>query len=110
MKCPKGCDALSRVIDSRRVLDGAATRRRRECVACGARFTTYERRSKPPTPPAASDPAALRQEILYLRAALAQAKRGELSMIDAALAGDWRACAGLCALAIVVNAAETRHE
>lgn len=32
-----------RVIDSREVEAGAAVRRRRECVACGARFTTMER-------------------------------------------------------------------
>jgi transcriptional repressor NrdR len=32
-----------RVIDSRAAEDGAAIRRRRECLACGGRFTTYER-------------------------------------------------------------------
>jgi transcriptional repressor NrdR len=31
-----------RVIDSRPLKDGAAIRRRRECLACGYRFTTYE--------------------------------------------------------------------
>ena len=43
MHCPQ-CDSRdSRVVDSRD-LDGAATiRRRRECLACGTRFTTYER-------------------------------------------------------------------
>ena len=42
MKCPI-CGALdSRVLDSRPVEDGASIRRRRECVSCGKRFTTYE--------------------------------------------------------------------
>jgi transcriptional repressor NrdR len=31
-----------KVIDSRPLKDGAAIRRRRECLACGYRFTTYE--------------------------------------------------------------------
>jgi transcriptional repressor NrdR len=31
-----------KVVDSRESRDGTATRRRRECLACGARFTTYE--------------------------------------------------------------------
>ena len=43
MRCPF-CQARdSRVIDSRDVSGGAAIRRRRECVSCGRRFTTYER-------------------------------------------------------------------
>lgn len=33
----------SKVLDSRPVEDGKAIRRRRECLACGKRFTTYER-------------------------------------------------------------------
>jgi transcriptional repressor NrdR len=32
-----------KVVDSRSADDGAAIRRRRECLACGRRFTTYER-------------------------------------------------------------------
>jgi transcriptional repressor NrdR len=43
MRCPSCEGRESRVVDSRD-LDGAATvRRRRECIACGTRFTTYER-------------------------------------------------------------------
>ena len=42
MRCPK-CGCLDdKVIDSRVVRDGAAVRRRRECLACRKRFTTYE--------------------------------------------------------------------
>jgi|GEM_PF-732 len=43
MKCPK-CDSQdTRVMDKRFTEDEAVNRRRRECLACGARFTTYER-------------------------------------------------------------------
>ncbi len=43
MKCPK-CGSLNdRVIDSRQSKDGTVIRRRRECIDCGYRFTTYER-------------------------------------------------------------------
>jgi transcriptional repressor NrdR len=42
MRCPKcGCQD-DKVIDSRASREGATIRRRRECVACGFRFTTYE--------------------------------------------------------------------
>ena len=42
MRCPKcGCND-DKVIDSRASREGATIRRRRECVACGYRFTTYE--------------------------------------------------------------------
>jgi transcriptional repressor NrdR len=42
MRCPF-CGALdTKVIDSRLVADGAQVRRRRECLTCGERTTTYE--------------------------------------------------------------------
>jgi transcriptional repressor NrdR len=42
MRCPKcGCQD-DKVIDSRASREGATIRRRRECIACGFRFTTYE--------------------------------------------------------------------
>ena len=42
MKCPS-CGCLdSKVTDSRPVDDGGSIRRRRECLQCGRRFTTYE--------------------------------------------------------------------
>jgi transcriptional repressor NrdR len=43
MKCPACQEDNDRVIDSRASHDGFATRRRRECAACGHRYTTYER-------------------------------------------------------------------
>ena len=42
MKCPYCGKADSKVIDSRPADDSARIRRRRECLACGKRFTTYE--------------------------------------------------------------------
>jgi len=42
MKCPFCAYAESKVIDSRPAEEGSTIRRRRECLACGKRFTTYE--------------------------------------------------------------------
>ena len=42
MKCPACGADDDKVLDSRSARDGAAIRRRRECAACGRRFTTYE--------------------------------------------------------------------
>ena len=42
MKCPYCECTESKVIDSRPVDDGASIRRRRECLKCEKRFTTYE--------------------------------------------------------------------
>ena len=42
MKCPFCGYSESRVIDSRPAEEGANIRRRRECMACQKRFTTYE--------------------------------------------------------------------
>jgi transcriptional repressor NrdR len=43
MRCPFCAQQDSQVKDSRPSEDGAAIRRRRQCEACGARFTTFER-------------------------------------------------------------------
>ncbi len=43
MKCPY-CNAEdTKVIDSRPAEDNSAIRRRRQCISCGKRFTTYEK-------------------------------------------------------------------
>lgn len=42
MRCPKCHKDEDKVIDSRVAKDGSAIRRRRECLPCGNRFTTYE--------------------------------------------------------------------
>ena len=43
MQCPFCGSGNTRVVDSRPAEQGRAIRRRRECEACGDRFTTYER-------------------------------------------------------------------
>lgn len=47
MKCQFCNCADSRVIDSRPTDDGNSIRRRRECIQCGRRFTTYEKIEAP---------------------------------------------------------------
>jgi transcriptional repressor NrdR len=48
MKCPECGHIEDKVVDSRTARDGDAIRRRRECLACGKRFTTYEYIEKTP--------------------------------------------------------------
>jgi transcriptional repressor NrdR len=43
MKCPRCKEDNDRVVDSRAAGDGSAIRRRRECLRCFLRYTTYER-------------------------------------------------------------------
>lgn len=43
MKCPFCAHPDDRVVDSRTIKDGELIRRRRECLSCTKRFTTYER-------------------------------------------------------------------
>src|SRR3989441_3053757 len=43
MKCPFCAELENKVIDSRLSNQGAVIRRRRECLGCQRRFTTYER-------------------------------------------------------------------
>src|SRR4051794_8761915 len=43
MRCPFCSHAEDKVVDSRESKDGDAIRRRRECLGCGRRFTSYER-------------------------------------------------------------------
>jgi len=46
--CPFCREPDSKVVDSRVLEDGTGVRRRRECVACGGRFTTYEKAEEIP--------------------------------------------------------------
>ena len=43
MKCRYCSSTESKVVDSRPTEDGTSIRRRRECINCGKRFTTYEK-------------------------------------------------------------------
>src|ERR1041385_7609972 len=47
MRCPKCGGQDDKVIDSRASREGAIIRRRRECIGCGHRYTTYEEIEKP---------------------------------------------------------------
>lgn len=47
MKCQQCGATDNKVVESRDVADGDAIRRRRECLSCGYRFTTYERLERP---------------------------------------------------------------
>lgn len=47
MKCPQCQDTNSKVVESRDVASGESTRRRRECLSCHSRYTTYERMERP---------------------------------------------------------------
>jgi transcriptional repressor NrdR len=47
MRCGKCQTSDSKVIESRDVTEGEAIRRRRECLHCQHRFTTYERLERP---------------------------------------------------------------
>lgn len=42
MKCPFCGELENKVVDSRLTKNGSVTRRRRECISCNMRFTTYE--------------------------------------------------------------------
>ena len=48
VRCPSCSSVDDKVVDSRASDDGATIRRRRECLACGRRFTTYERLEEVP--------------------------------------------------------------
>lgn len=48
MRCPACAHLDDKVVDSRQADDGATIRRRRECLACGQRFTTFERLEEVP--------------------------------------------------------------
>lgn len=43
MKCPSCSFSNDRVVESRSLAEGSTVRRRRECLGCGYRFTSYER-------------------------------------------------------------------
>ena len=48
MRCPHCQETEDKVIESRQNASGTSIRRRRECIACGYRFTSYERIEEKP--------------------------------------------------------------
>lgn len=77
MRCPSCGYAESKVVDSRPVDDGSAIRRRRECLSCGVRFTTYERAETTPLLIIKSDGSteAYNRDKLFRGLLIAYAKR-----------------------------------
>lgn len=77
MRCPSCGYAESKVVDSRPSEDGASIRRRRECLDCGRRFTTYERLGDNPLVVVKSDGSseAYNREKLFRGVLIACAKR-----------------------------------
>jgi transcriptional repressor NrdR len=55
MRCPFCSSGDNKVVDSREVREGTEIRRRRECLACERRFTTYERVDELPATVVKSD-------------------------------------------------------
>lgn len=76
MLCPV-CDSASKVVDSRTARGGRAIRRRRECLDCRRRFTTYERIQERPLQVLKQDGSAedFRRDKLEASIAVACAKR-----------------------------------
>ncbi len=81
MKCPYCKKGDSRVIDSRAAEEGTTIRRRRECMGCGKRFTTYEVVEKVPLMVVKSDG---RREVFsrdkILRGVIRSCEKRDLSM------------------------------
>ncbi len=77
MRCPACEEADTKVVDSRSSDDGESIRRRRECLRCGHRFTTYERLGERPVIVIKSDGSAeaFDQEKLMRGVLIACAKR-----------------------------------
>lgn len=77
MRCPVCEEADTKVVDSRSSDDGDSIRRRRECLRCGHRFTTYERLGERPVIVIKSDDSAeaFDQEKLMRGVLIACAKR-----------------------------------
>ena len=65
MNCPK-CDGATRVADSRDVRGERLLRRRRECLVCLHRFTTYEREVGPDVQKIESPAALLRRALVLM--------------------------------------------
>jgi transcriptional repressor NrdR len=82
MHCPF-CEADDdKVVDSRPADEGAAVRRRRECLTCGRRYTTYERVDELPLMVAKRSGARDPFDVEKVRAGIERAVAG--SSIDAA--------------------------
>lgn len=79
MRCPSCGTDDDRVVDSRPTAGGQAIRRRRECGACGARFTTFERVERPALRVRKRSGAVVAFEPAKVREGMARAAKGRIS-------------------------------
>ena len=88
MRCPYCRENDDKVVDSRLADEAAAIRRRRECLACGRRFTTYERVEDAPVMITKRSGQSEPFDRAKLRAGLERAATGRLddATIDAVVA------------------------
>jgi transcriptional repressor NrdR len=88
VRCPYCRANDDKVVDSRVADDAAAIRRRRECLACGRRYTTYERVEDVPLLVAKRSGASEPFDAAKLRAGIERAATGRLdeAAIDAIVA------------------------
>jgi transcriptional repressor NrdR len=73
MKCPYCKKDRDRVVDSRSSEDGLAIRRRRECLECGRRYTSYERIDENPVKVVKKDGRRVSFDRAKLRGGIAKA-------------------------------------
>ncbi len=78
VRCPTCGDVQDRVVDSRPAADGEAIRRRRECQACGTRFTTFERVELPELLVRKSSGATELFDRVKVREGMARAAKGRV--------------------------------
>src|SRR5436189_5989317 len=83
MRCPFCRENDGKVVDSRLAEEAVAIRRRRECLACGRRFTTYERVEDVPVVVAKRSGEAEAFDRAKLRSGVERAATGRLD--DAAI-------------------------
>jgi transcriptional repressor NrdR len=78
VRCPYCRENDDKVVDSRAAEESAAIRRRRECLACGRRFTTYERVDEAPLVIAKRGGAIEPFDAAKLRAGIERSATGRL--------------------------------
>jgi transcriptional repressor NrdR len=82
VRCPVCSSVEDKVVDSREAADGAAVRRRRECLGCGRRFTTFERIEEAPLVVVKRSGAREPFEMAKLAAGVLAAAKNRLSNED----------------------------
>lgn len=76
MRCPTCSSLDDKVVDSRTTDDGSAVRRRRQCLGCSTRFTTFERLEETPLVVVKSSGAEVPFDRSKIEAGVALAAKG----------------------------------